>query len=583
MQTMHRMRCMTSCGLVRRSVAAVALVGCALAATHPVAQEAPAYSPVTDAELRDPPAGDWLMYRRTYDGWGFSPLDQITTDNVAGLRPVWAFATGLTEGHESPPIVNDGAMFLTTPQNNVIALDARTGDMRWRYVRQLPEGLRQIHPTNRGVALHDDKVYLATVDAFLVALDAATGQVVWETSVGDWRTGYYMTMAPLAVNGKVLIGVSGGEMGIRGFVAAFDAATGGEVWRTHTIPSPDEPGGDTWPGDAWRTGGVPVWVTGTYDAETNLTYWGTGNGGPWMGDLRPGDNLYANSVIALDADTGELKGYHQYHWNGSWDWDEVAPPLLVDFERGGRTVRGLVHPGRNGYLWLLERSAGRIGFVDATAYVHQNAFTGIDPETGRPEYDPEHTPRTGERVMFCPSVWGGKNWPPAAYNPVTGYLYFSANDNLCAYMTTRDVEYTPGEVFTGASSQMFVREGAGHIGELQAWDLSRGEEVWTREFESHNWGPVLTTAGGLVFAGGTNDRYFRAFDGRTGETLWEQRTNSGVIGVPVSYLVDGVQHVAVQAGWGLDPARMQNALDRSRGTTTLLPQGGVLWVFALTE
>ena len=580
---MSKTRCMTSFGLVRLSVAAVAVAWGVLAASQPAAQEAPAYSPVTDAELRDPPDGDWLMYRRTYDGWGYSPLDQITAENVSGLRPVWAFATGLTEGHESPPIVNDGAMFLTTPQNNVLALDARSGDMRWRYVRQLPEGLRQIHPTNRGVALYGDRVYLATVDAFLVALDAATGRVAWETPVGDWRTGYYMTMAPLAVNGKVLIGVSGGEMGIRGFVAAFDAATGDEVWRTHTIPSPDEPGGDTWPGDTWRTGGVPVWVTGTYDAETNLTYWGTGNGGPWMGDLRPGDNLYANSVIALDADTGELKGYHQYHWNGSWDWDEVAPPLLIDFERGGRTVKGLVHPGRNGYLWLLERSADRIGFVDATAYVHQNAFTGIDPETGRPEYDPEHTPRTGERVMFCPSIWGGKNWPPAAYNPVTGYLYFSANENLCAYMTTRDVEYTPGEAFTGASSQMFVREGAAHIGELQAWDLSSGEPVWTREFESHNWGPVLTTASGLVFAGGTNDRYFRAFDGRTGETLWEQRTNSGVIGVPVSYLVDGVQYVAVQAGWGLDPARMQNALDRSRGTTTLLPQGGVLWVFALAE
>ena len=235
---MHKMRCMTSFGLVRLSLAAVAVAGGALAASHPAAQEAPAYSPVTDGELRDPPDGDWLMYRRTYDGWGYSPLDQITTENVSELRPAWAFATGLTEGHESPPIVNDGAMFVTTPQNNVIALDARTGDMRWRYVRQLPEELRQLHPTNRGVALHDDKVYLATVDAFVVALDAATGSVAWETSVGDWRTGYYMTMAPLAVNGKVLIGVSGGEMGIRGFVAALDAATGDEVWRTHTIPSP---------------------------------------------------------------------------------------------------------------------------------------------------------------------------------------------------------------------------------------------------------------------------------------------------------------------------------------------------------
>lgn len=546
-----------------------------------LAQEEPVYQPVTDAELLNPPPEDWLMYRRTYNGWGFSPLDQITTENVSDLRPLWSFATGLLDGHESPPIVNDGAMFITTPQNNVLALNATTGDMRWRYVRVLPEELRQIHPTNRGVALYSDKVYLATVDSFLVALDATNGDVLWETSVGNWRAGYYMTMAPLVVKGKVLVGVSGGEMGIRGFVAAFDATSGDEMWRTYTVPSPGEAGNETWPEETWRTGAVPVWVTGSYDPELNLTYWGTGNAGPWMGDKRPGDNLYANSVIALDADTGELKGYHQYHWNGSWDWDEVAPPLLVDVERGGRKIKALVHPGRNGYLWLLERAADRISFVDATPFVYQNAFRSIDPETGRPEYDPEHKPRTGTRLMFCPSVWGGKNWPPAAYNPITGYLYFSANENLCAYMNTREVEYSPGKPYTGGSSQMFLRDGAEHIGELQAWNLNTGEEVWTNEFQSHNWGPVLTTAGGLVFSGGTNDRYFRAFDGRSGEVLWEQRTNSGIIGVPTSYMVDGVQYVAVQAGWGLDAARMQNALDRSRGTTTLLPQGGVLWVFAI--
>lgn len=553
----------------------------AMVSSIAIAQEEPVYQPVTDAELLDPPPEDWLMYRRTYDGWGFSPLDQITTENVSDLRPHWSFATGLLDGHESPPIVNDGAMFITTPQNNVLALDATTGDMRWRYVRVLPEDLRQIHPTNRGVALYSDKVYLATVDSFLVALDATNGSVLWEKSVGNWQAGYYMTMAPLVIKGKVLVGVSGGEMGIRGFVAAFDATSGEEVWRTYTVPSPGETGNETWPEETWRTGAVPVWVTGTYDPELNLTYWGTGNAGPWMGDKRPGDNLYANSVIALDADTGELKGYHQYHWNGSWDWDEVAPPLLVDLERGGRKIKALVHPGRNGYLWLLERAADRISFVDATPFVYQNAFRRIDPETGRPEYDPEHKPRTGTRLMFCPSVWGGKNWPPAAYNPITGYLYFSANENLCAYMNTREVEYSPGKTYTGGSSQMFLRDGAEHIGELQAWNLNTGEEVWTKKFQSHNWGPVLTTAGGLVFAGGTNDRYFRAFDGRSGEILWEQRTNSGVIGVPTSYMVDGVQYVAVQAGWGLDAARMQNALDRSQGTTTLLPQGGVLWVFAI--
>ncbi len=546
-------------------------------------QQDDAYTPVTDDRLLTPAPEDWLMYRRTYDGWGYSPLDQITTDNVADLVPVWSLSTGVVEGHEAPPIVNDGVMFITTPQNQVLAMDARTGELRWRYVRQLPEDLQQIHPTNRGVGLFGDRVYLATVDAYLVALDARSGEVVWERAVENYRAGYYMTMAPLVVDGKVMVGVSGGEFGVRGFVTALDAGTGEEIWKTYTIPGPDEPGNETWPGESWRTGGAPVWITGTFDPELNLTYWGTGNPGPWTGDARPGDNLYTNSVIALDADTGDLKAYHQYHWNGSWDWDEVAAPLLIDVTREGRTTKALVHPGRNGYLWLLGRAADAISFIDATPYVHQDVFTRIDPQTGRPEYDPQRRPGTGRRVAFCPSLWGGKDWPPAAYSPQTGYLYIPANENLCSYLEGREVEYRPGQAFTGAVAQTFVRDGADHLGELQAWNLDTGERVWTQEFASQNWGPVLATAGGLVFAGGTNDRYFRAFNAATGELLWEQRTNSGIMGVPSSYAVDGVQYVAVQSGWGVDAQRMQGAINASRGRRTLVPQGGVLWVFALKQ
>ena len=562
-------------------VLAAALVTVAAPAAR--AQPPSEYPPVTDERLASPGPEDWLMYRRTYDGWGYSPLDQITAANVARLAPVWSLSTGLRPGHESPPLVNGRFMFLTTPRNNVLALDAGTGELLWRYVRRLPDGLTHGHPTNRGAALYEDRVYLATVDAHVVALDAATGEVVWERPVEDYRTGYYMTMAPLVVNGKVMVGVSGGERGIRGFVAALDARSGAEAWKAYSIPTPDQPGGDSWPGDSWRTGGAPVWLTGTFDPALNLTYWGTGNPGPWMGDQRPGDNLYTNSVMALDADTGELRGYHQYHWNGSWDWDEVAAPLLVDVERGGRTIDALVHPGRNGYLWLLGRHADGISFIDARPFVRQNVFTRLDPRTGRPEYDPNHRPGTGVRASFCPSLWGGKNWPPAAYNPLTRYLYVPANENLCSYIEGREAEYEPGERFIGASSQTFAHEDAEHFGELQAWDLDAGEKVWTREFESPNWGPVLTTAGGLVFAGGTNDRYFRAFDARSGEILWRQRTSSGIIGVPVSFMIDGVQHIAVQAGWGIDAQRMQGAIDRSLGQTTHVPQGGVLWVFALRD
>ena len=559
--------------------AAIAALGTAI---PPAAAQAPTYTPVTDERLRSPADGDWLMYRRTYDSWGYSPLDQITTENVAGLEPVWLLSTGVTSGHESPPVVNDGIMFVTTPDDRVIAVDARTGDQLWLYQRQFPEDMSHPHRTNRGVGLHGDKVYYTTHDAFVVALDAVTGELVWEAAVADYRTGYYMTMAPLVANGKVLVGASGGERGIRGFVAAYDAESGAEVWRSHTIPGPGEPGNETWPGDTWRTGGASIWITGSFDPELNLTYWGTGNPGPWIGDQRPGDNLYTNSVVAFDADTGELKGYHQYHWNGSWDWDEVSAPLLIDVPRDGRTIPALVHPARNGYLWLLERGPDAITFVDAQAYVDQNVFTAIDPRTGRPEYDPERKPGTNRPATFCPSLWGGKDWPPAAYSPQTGYLYVPANENLCSTIVGREVEYVPGQGFTGASSQVFVVNDADHLGELQAWDLATGEQVWTHEFpESQNWGPVLTTAGGLVFAGGTHDRYFRAFDATTGEILWRQRTNSGVIGVPSSYEVDGVQYIAVQSGWGVDAQGMQRAVNAHLDRNVQVPQGGVVWVFAL--
>lgn len=568
---------------MKRYLSVLAATAAILAPLTAPAQGIENYRNVDQARLLDPEPENWLMYRRTYNGHGYSPLDQINTANVDELEPIWAFSTGVTEGHQSPPVVNDGIMFITTPGAQVIALDARTGDEVWRYRRQLPFDLSQPHPTNRGVALYGDKVLVGTVDAFLVALDARTGEVAWETMVADYSTGYYITMAPLAADDKVMVGVSGGEFGIRGFVAAFDVDSGEQVWKAYTIPAPGEPGNDTWPGDAWETGGAPVWTTGNYDPELGITYWGTGNPGPWIGDARPGDNLYANSVVALDVETGELRGYHQYHWNGSWDWDEVSTPLLVDVERGGRTIRSLVHPGRNGYLWILERSEDGIGFVDAQPYVTQNVFTSIDPETGRPEYNMDAKPGLGRAAFFCPSLWGGKNWPPAAFSPLTGYLYIPANNNLCNTMEGEEVEYTPGRGFTGSSSQFHVSGDADHIGELQAWNLNTGERAWTREFDLHNWGPVLTTGGGLVFSGGTPDRNFRAFDARTGETLWRQRTNSGVIGVPSTYEIDGRQYVAVQSGYGVDAGRMMGAINRFRGTNVSVPQGGVLWVFALPE
>ncbi|MGA1072875.1 MAG: PQQ-dependent dehydrogenase, methanol/ethanol family [Pseudohongiellaceae bacterium] len=572
------------CSLLIRIVLPTALCSSVISPTGS-AQSLPAYTPVTDARLRNQDNDSWLLYRGSYDSHGYSALDQINTSNVANLRPVWSFSTGLREGHQAPPIVNNGYMYVSTPQNHVLALNAVTGDLLWRYVRYLPDDLQQFHPTNRGVALYGDLAYLATVDAFLVALDALTGEVVWEVAVEDYYNGYYMTMAPLIVDGVVMVGVSGGELGIRGFVAAFDATTGEELWKTYTIPAPGEPGSESWPEDTWQTGGVPVWITGSYDPDLNLTYWGTGNGGPWMGDTRPGDNLYSTSVIALDPKTGELKNHHQYHWNDSWDWDEVSAPLLIDYEREGDSVKGLVHPGRNGYLWFLERSADKISFVDAKPYVYQDVFTRIDSTTGRPEYDMTKKPGTGYEASFCPSLWGGKDWPPAAFDPNSRLLFIPANENVCSTMVGEEIEYSPGRAYMGRGTSdnggFFVREGANHIGELQAWNVDTGERAWTTTFESHNWGPILATAGDLVFMGGTNDRKFRAFDSKNGEILWEYPTNSGVIGVPVTFSVDDKQYIAVQSGWGVDAQREQNLINMTRGSNTYVPQGGVVWVFAL--
>jgi alcohol dehydrogenase (cytochrome c) len=550
----------------------------------PTPQLLRSYKPVTPERLKNPDAGDWLMVRRTWDGWGYSPLDQITPANIARLRPAWVVSTGVTNGHEAPPIVNHGVMFVATPGNQVIALDAKSGSVLWRYKRPMPEDVVLLHGTSRGVALFGDKVFFAAAEAVLVALDAVTGREVWTATVEDNRKGYYMSVAPLVANGKVMVGASGGEMGVRGFVAAYEVDSGKQVWKTYTVPAPGEPGSETWPkGEQWKTGGGSIWVTGAYDPETNLTFWGTGNGGPWMGDQRPGDNLYTSSTIALDASTGVIKGHFQYDPNDSWDWDEVSPPILVDYTRGGKTVKGLIDVARDGYLWFLERTSGAINFVDGTAYVKQNVFRGLDKKSGRPDVDPARRPGTGREIEFCPSHWGGKNWPPVAFSPKTRMIYIPANENLCGRIVGRPVTYAAGRGFTGATSVLLVAPGSDHIGEVQAWNVDTGKRVWTHTFpKSTNWGPMLSTGGGLVFSGGTQDRLFRAFDASTGALIWEFPTNSGIIGQPSSFMVDGKQYVAVQSGWGIDAKTMQGRLSRiAPGDYPEVPEGGAIWVFSV--
>jgi alcohol dehydrogenase (cytochrome c) len=544
------------------------------------------YQPVTAARLTKPEDHNWLSIRRTYDGSGYSPLTQITPANVSRLKMVWTVPTGEGFPHQGPPIVNNGVMFVGTPNNQVIAFDARTGTVLWRYKRPRPQGAFVLHQSNRGVALYGDKVFYTPGEAVLVALDARTGREVWSTDVADNKSAYYTTLAPLVANGKVMIGASGGEFGVRGFVAAFDPDSGKELWRTFMVPAPGEPGSETWPkGDQWKTGGAPVWVTGNYDPETNLAYWGTGNGGPWMGDQRPGDNLYVASTVAIDVATGHIRGHFQYTPNESWDWDEVSPPLLVDMRRNGRTIKGLVNVARNGYLWFLERTpGGKINFVEGKPYVNQNVFLRLDPVTGRPEVDPDRKPGTGKRAEFCPNAHGGKNWPPAAYSPQTRMIYIPANNNLCGAMMGVPVTYTPGKGFSGSQSGgSSLRPGADHVGEVQAWNVDTGERVWTHVYRrSPNWGSMMVTAGGVVFSGGTVDQNIHAFDARTGKLLWEYRTNSGILAPPSSFAIDGRQYIAVLAGWGGDARGMANNIGRFfPGEVPTVPEGGQVWVFAL--
>jgi alcohol dehydrogenase (cytochrome c) len=302
-----------------------------------------------------------------------------------------------------------------------------------------------------------------------------------------------------------------------------------------------------------------------------------------MGDQRPGDNLYTSSTIAIDVATGTIKGHHQYDPNESWDWDEVSPPILVDNRRNGRTIKGLIDVARDGYLWFLERTDGAIHFVDGRPFVKQNVYRSIDPKTGRPDVDPDHKSGTGKTASFCPSIWGGKNWPPIAFSPKTRMIYIPANENLCGTIVGRDVPYVQGASFVGATTTMQVQPGADHVGEVQAWNVDTGKRVWTHTYaDSPNWGPMLATGGRLVFSGGTNDRRFHAFDAEDGKLLWDFPTSSGIIGQPSTFVIEGRQYVAVQSGWGIDSRSMQGRLNGIfPGKYPEVPEGGTVWVFAI--
>ena len=506
---------------------------------------APSFAPVTRQRLlnSDAEPQNWLMYSGNYFSQRYTRLDQIDTENAGQLEMQWAFQLRALDRAETTPLVVDGVMYVTESPDNVIALDARTGSQYWRYNHELPEVMNFCcGRNNRGVAVLGDRLYMSTLDAHLIALDAKTGSVIWDTEVADEAAGYSATAAPLVVGDKILTGVAGGEYGIRGFIDAYEQETGELAWRLYTIPGPDHPDNATWEGNSWRTGGSASWMTGSYDPELNLVYWGTGNPGPQMnGDMRMGDNLYSDAVLAINPDTGEMVWYFQFTPHDVHDWDATQIPVLADSEFGGRERKLMLWPNRNAFFYVLDRETGE--FLLGEPYAEQNWAEGLDA-TGRPILIPGRVP-TVEGTTVSPSVLGGSNWWSPSYSPRTDLVYVMAHDGESTYYV-RDDEYVAGEAFRGGGNQTPLPQES-YVSAVRAISPQTGERVWEYQVRARSTAGVLSTAGDVVFSG-TTDGFFFALDAETGEELWHINVGSRVHAAPMSYMVDGKQYVAIAAG-----------------------------------
>ena len=508
-------------------------------------QVAPSFSPITNERLlnSDAEPENWLMYSGNYFSQRYTRLDQINNQNAAELEMQWAFQLRALDRAETTPVVVDGVMYVTESPSNVIALDAKTGSQYWRYNHNLPEVLNFCcGRNNRGVAVLGDKLYMSTLDAHLVSLDAKTGRVLWDVEVADEATGYSKTGAPLVVGDKIITGVAGGEFGIRGFVDAYDAETGERLWRLYTIPGPEHPDNASWSGDSWRTGGSPTWMTGSYDPELHLVYWGTGNQGPdWNGDVRLGDNLYSDAVLAIDPDTGELKWYFQFTPHDIHDWDATQIPILADSEFEGQSRKLMLWPNRNAFFYVLDRETGE--FLLGKPYARQTWAKGLD-EKGRPIRIPGTSPSI-EATSVSPSIGGGTNWFSPSYSPRTDLLYVMAYDGETTYYIRED-EYVAGERFTGGGG-VTPLPAANYASAVRAISPQTGDLEWEYPVQPRSTAGVLSTAGDLVFSG-TVDGFFFALDANTGEERWHINLGSRVHAGPMSYMVDGRQYVAIAAG-----------------------------------
>jgi PQQ-dependent dehydrogenase (methanol/ethanol family) len=557
----------------------------------------------------------WIMAAKNYANTRFSGLDRINAGNVKDLRVAWTFSTGLRHGHEAAPLVVKDTMYIVTPWPNILyALDLkRDGALKWVYKPEparAAQGVACCDVVNRGAAYADGKIFYNTLDNHTVAVDAQTGREVWKTRLGEITRGETITMAPLVVNGKVLVGNSGGEMGVRGWLTALDAGSGRIAWRAYST-GPDRDvligadfkppyvkgenlGATTWPNEeAWRVGGGTVWGWISYDPEANLIYYGTSNAGPWNAAQRPGENKWTSSVFARDPDTGMARWAYQWNPHDLYDYDGTNENVLLDLTLNGRNRKVFVHPDRNGYMYVMDRLSGEI--ISAEPFVHTNTVKRVDLKTGQPELNEAKNPQVGRFVNdICPAPPGGKDWQPMAYSPRTGFLYVPHN-NLCFDIKTVEVGYIAGTPYVGAEVAMKAGPG-GNRGFFTAWDPVKNQKAWAIEEKFPAWSGALATAGDIVFYG-TMDRWFKAVDAKTGQELWKFRTGSGVIGQPITYQgPDGRQYVAIMDGVGgwsgavvsgrLDPRVPYGALGFV-GAMQDLPKytgaGGTLYVFALPD
>ncbi|MXZ31837.1 MAG: PQQ-dependent dehydrogenase, methanol/ethanol family [Gammaproteobacteria bacterium] len=522
---------------------------------------APAYAQISYERIlqaEDEPES-WLTYNGSYMSQRYSRLTQIDQDNVEDLELRWLLQNQVFGAWQSSPIVADGVMYLTERPNSIMAVDPVTGRVFWKYVHTPADNaLVCCGANNRGVAVLDDRVFMGTLDAHLVAVDRINGELLWDVEVGDVNLAYSVTMAPLAVKDKIIVGVGGGEFGIRGYVAAYYAETGELAWKTYTIPAPGEPGHETWEGDDWQYGGAPVWITGSFDSEENLTYWGVGNPGPdWNAAQRPGDNLYSDSVIALDADTGELRWYFQFTPNDGYDYDAVQVPVLADMEWRGEQRKLMLWANRNGYFYVLDRTDGE--YLLGSPFVRVNWSSGLD-ENGRPIPTPQP-----EDMPTYPGNQGGTNWYPPSWSPRTELFYFSAWEDYATIYEPEESEYVPGRAFLGGGFEVLTpAPGAPGVGigrtnpinnwtdevghaSLKALDPRTGEEVWEFEQFDVSESGMLTTATDLLFTGG-REGYIHALDAVSGELLWKQNLGGQIVMAPITYMIDGVQYLSFISG-----------------------------------